>query len=314
MKNNPDVFNSKFVFKKTLYQIIIDYIKKYFFLKLTKNGLKIFLRGGDHISLGPQLYGLHEPVIKKLIEHYANNGFSDYLIDVGANIGLTSCQSGMKFKQVHMFEPNPDCFSLLEVNSKISLGGIKYYLYDFGLGADSCLATLTVPIHNWGGAFIRDKSNSYSDEILAGKDGFAKIDPKNYYDVAIRIENAEIEFNKLFISLRDSQLLSGVIKIDVEGYEPIVLAAIAKTIPNNMQVMIVFENWNKLFDMKSILFMFNDRAACFKLVENSQVNQKMPAILKFVVLLFKQQRATEIRRISDIDMSGDLIIEVKNIG
>src|ERR1039457_1398249 len=61
------------------------------FKYLTKNSTNLFLKGKDIISIYPQTVGIHEPTITSLIDHFASNGYSDFLIDIGANIGLTSC-------------------------------------------------------------------------------------------------------------------------------------------------------------------------------------------------------------------------------
>ena len=63
--------------------------------------------------------GVYEPHIKFLIDYLAEKGYSDFLIDIGANIGLTSCQSGNSFKEIHMFEPNPDCVNILKVKESL---------------------------------------------------------------------------------------------------------------------------------------------------------------------------------------------------
>jgi hypothetical protein len=48
----------------------------------------------------------------------------------------------------------------------------------------------------------------------------------------------------LFASMRSMGLRKGVIKIDVEGFESLVLQAISLTVPEDFEVMVVFENWN----------------------------------------------------------------------
>ncbi|MBX9837544.1 MAG: FkbM family methyltransferase [Silvanigrellaceae bacterium] len=169
--------------------IIKNAIKDKLFLKSTKNSMDLFLRGRDIISVYPQTHGTHEPHIINLISNLSAIGFSDFLIDIGANIGLTSCQSGKNFKEVHMFEPNPYCCKILEVNSKIALNKTNYKIYEFGLGDQNIKSVLTVPINNWGGAFIKDESNSYDEATLLKKDGFEVYDESNYFNVEIEVKN-----------------------------------------------------------------------------------------------------------------------------
>ncbi len=95
--------------------------------------------------------GVHEPELIALLGYLSGHGFSDFLIDIGANIGLVSCQCGEYFKEVHMFEPNPLCCHILEVNSTMALSNLKSKIYPYGLGDENKSSVLTVPRHNWGG-------------------------------------------------------------------------------------------------------------------------------------------------------------------
>jgi FkbM family methyltransferase len=169
------------IYEETLLKVIKYLFKSRIFNLLTKKSSGLFLRGKDIISVNPQIFGIHEEPLTNLIKHYVKNGYKDFLIDIGANIGLTSCQNGGDFTEVHMFEPNPLCCNILEVNAWLAFDSAKFNIYRYGLGESNKKCSLTVPKHNWGGAFIRDKNNSYSDNILASKDRFETIDSKNSY-------------------------------------------------------------------------------------------------------------------------------------
>ena len=80
--------------KETLTQKYSSKIKELIYKWLTKDALPLFLRGQDNITFSPLVLGYHEIRIKQLIEHCAKNGYQDFLLDIGANIGLSSCQSG----------------------------------------------------------------------------------------------------------------------------------------------------------------------------------------------------------------------------
>jgi hypothetical protein len=75
--------------------------------RLTRKAPPLFLRGQDIISLGPLANGVYDPVMQQMMHHFARQGFQDFLVDIGANIGLVSCESGACFKSIHLFEPNP---------------------------------------------------------------------------------------------------------------------------------------------------------------------------------------------------------------
>jgi hypothetical protein len=148
-------------------------IKSWMFRKLTRDSSDLFFRGRDIISVRSQISGTWEPTLTALIAHFADTGYDDFLIDIGANIGLVSSQSGNRFKHVHMFEPNPHCCNLIEVNTAIALN-VPKTLHRYGLGDCDKTCELTVPKHNWGGAFVNDGANTYDKAILAAKDGFAE--------------------------------------------------------------------------------------------------------------------------------------------
>jgi FkbM family methyltransferase len=218
-------------------------IKYSLYKKLTRQALPLFTRGKDIISIPPLANGVYEPEITALIGHFAGQGCSDFLLDIGANIGLTSCQSGVHFDEVHMFEPNPDCLSILKVNAKIALRTKAHLIYPFGLGSKSERLKLHVPYDNWGGAFIQSGDNEYNQSLLSEKDGYGNFNAENYQILEVQVESAVDTLHGLFADLADRGKSKGVIKIDVEGYEKLVLEAIAKAIPDHFEVFVVFENW-----------------------------------------------------------------------
>jgi FkbM family methyltransferase len=214
------------------------------FKKLTRNAMPVFVRGGDLISIQPMAWGEYEPEVVELIKYWVDLDHSDFFLDIGANIGLISCQVGHLFKQIHLFEPNPDCLSLLSINLKSMLRNQVTHLHPYALGNQKERLTLMVPFDNWGGAFILSADNEYSPEVLAHKDGFARFDPNQYQSHEVQVESAVDVMSVLFSSLRSMGLSKGVIKIDIEGFESLVLKAIASTVPEDFELVIIFENWN----------------------------------------------------------------------
>ncbi|GAA0847991.1 FkbM family methyltransferase [Cupriavidus pauculus] len=280
------------------------------FRKLTRHSQNLFLRGSDLISVAPQVTGVHEPHIRRFIDHCADTGYGDFLIDIGANIGLTSCQSGRKFRQVHMFEPNPDCFSILQVNTRISLAGCDYHLHPYGLGDADERRTLFVPRHNWGGAFVRDAHNSYPDDVLAGKDGFTEIDPRRYLQIDIQIADARKALGALFDDLRQAGLVSGVIKIDVEGYEPVVIDAIARSLPADIRAMIVFECWDEQLDLERLLAPLASRASLWKIGMRKRYDDHWPRLLKLAAFALSDGHTYALSDVQPGHAKGDLVLEI----
>jgi FkbM family methyltransferase len=280
------------------------------FRKTTLKSRNLFLRGRDIISVGPQVIGEHEPELTALIDSFSKEGYGDFFIDIGANIGLTSCQNGSQFKEVHMYEPNPLCCHILEVNARIALDPSAYAIHPFGLGDSDKTALLTIPKKNWGGAFVRDSGNSYNDTLLARKDGFGLLDKKNYFDVEITIKDTSAELANLFQSLLKKGLKDGVIKIDVEGYEPAVLKGIASAFPKEMRAYIVFESWDQNFQIQEILEAFHGRAVVGKLSRYAPYNKNWSTLAKLVSLAFKWSIETKLEKITNSNYRGDIVLKV----
>jgi FkbM family methyltransferase len=210
--------------------------------RLTRKAPPLFLRGQDIISLGPLANGVYDPVMQQLMHHFAQQGFQDFLIDIGANIGLVSCESGSCFKAVHLFEPNPYVASVLKVNCFISLKNQNYQIHEHGLGARDEQLTLHVPYDNWGGAFVAPPENAYDLAQLSQKDGFDRFDLDNYGIVDVQIRNADDTFEQLFQQLASAEHRCGVIKIDVEGLDEFLIDRLLAKLPDDFSVVVFFEN------------------------------------------------------------------------
>jgi FkbM family methyltransferase len=288
-----------------------DY-KKY--LELTKRSPAFFSLAGDAMPIPLLTNGVYEPLIKSFIDFCAVSGHSDFLLDIGANIGLSSCQSGKAFKEVHIFEPNNECATILKLNCKRMLDGINYQIHQHGLGAADCISTLNVPIGNLGGAFILDEHNNYSEDVLASKDNFLKINSRNYKQEKIEIKSAVNVFNGLFASFASRGLYSGVIKIDVEGYEKTVIEGLfASKIPSNMKIIVVFENWDASFDIVNWIKPFGFNIKVFKLISTRLYHNSIQRLLKKVSSLFGPKHLYTLKLLSECSNSaGDIVLNISN--
>jgi FkbM family methyltransferase len=238
-------------------QAISDRIRQRLGQRLLKRSLPVFLRGGDWISLKPLVNGCWDPTLQALFTHAARHGYQDFFIDIGANIGLTSCQCGDFFREVLMFEPNSEIFPILELNTRLALRTCRKRAFNFGLGPTASSTTLNVPLDNFGGAFIHDQHNAYSDELFAARHSKSSFDLAGYRQVPIRIEATSAVMPPLFNELRTKGLTNGVIKIDAEGYEKAILNGLAPLVPSDVRLMIVFENWDNSFDIDSVIAGFS---------------------------------------------------------
>lgn len=294
-------------YKRSTLSILKNGIKSCLYKIITKNSMPLFLRGRDLISIYPNISGVHEDVVTNTIKYLATSGYNNFLIDIGANIGLTSCQTGELFEEIHMFEPNPCCYKIAEVNMEISLPNKNYEIYPYGLGQSNGLFNLTVPKNNWGGAFIKDNLNSYNDQNIVNKDGYKYFNDSNYFNVNIRIESAENELSKILLSLEKKKRYKGVIKIDVEGYELIIIKELAKAITKNIKLFIIFESWNDNLDISEITSLFSGRATIKKINCYPEFNGKWSKIRKVLFLLFNRKITSKLMNPEE-DTVGDLVI------
>jgi FkbM family methyltransferase len=232
-------------------------------LWLFRKSLPLFVRGTDSISLEPLVNGQWDHVLQALFRHAAASGFNDFLIDIGANIGLTSCQCGTLFRQVVMYEPNPELFPVLRLNAGLMLRAGNWRAFNFGLGPVARQTTLNVPAENFGGAFVHDEHNAYSEDLFARKHAQTRFDLKRYRQIPIRIEATTEVLAPLFAELQGARAPCGVIKIDVEGYEKAIIEGIAACLPSGVRCLIVFENWDARLDVAALLGRFGRSASAF---------------------------------------------------
>lgn len=253
------------------------------FKKITRKALPLFFRGGDIISVAPLTRGVYEAEIKALLEHFAANDHADFLIDIGANIGLSSCQSGRQFSVVHMYEPNPDCLAILKVNTRIALQGMETHIHEFGLGLERGRLKLHIPRANWGGAFILSDDNQYDMDLLSAKDGNQSLDAGDYDVVDVMVEPAVEAMAALFAELELSGKRRGAVKIDIEGFEKLVIAAILAVLPKGFDLFVVFENLKGDIDLQALIGNAPGRTALFRLSKNKRPLPQAPRFVNRLV-------------------------------
>jgi FkbM family methyltransferase len=225
----------------------------------SQNGMSLFVRTNDPISSSPIIHGDYDPVMMSFNQWCSQSGYDDFFIDVGANIGLSCCLNAHLFNLVFAYEPNPLAFKILEVNTHAYNSKNNISVNNFGLGPTDDNVELVIPKHNWGGAFIADENNAYSNDLLASKDGFTAISNITHTKHKVRIKDCQKEIQNVFSQVKKGKNdnAKGVIKIDVEGYEKVILGEIAKAIPEDISLFLVFENWQKNLDLKPLLTMFS---------------------------------------------------------
>lgn len=197
---------------------------KYFFLPPESRVQEIKLSWGRMLlanpvhTIGNSLYtfGLYDLALTEMIYRLVRPG--DTVIDVGANVGYTTCLMIDCLKQrgeVLSFEPLPELFAILENNVGTKNMNITK-LFNLALSDIEGEATLTLPVdfkNNDGVATLQQTSD--------GK--------------KIRVKTSTIDALKLTTKVR-------LIKLDVEGHELAVLKGAEEAIKNDLFEYIIFED------------------------------------------------------------------------
>lgn len=306
----------KFSFKKKAIFFLSDVIKKYLFTKLTKQALPLFIKGNDSIASSSMASGCYEEYLVEFFKNSAKDGMNEFFIDIGANIGLISCQLNNSFNEFHMYEPNPVLSKILEANASSTFDN-NFMIHTIGLGPADGKFKLNVPKLNWGGAFIDDETNSYNKEILAIKDGFKKFDTKNYFMLDIQVNDVFYEMSSLFKYLSEKGLSKGCFKIDVEGYEEAIINGIIKTIPDNFEAIIVCECWDrkKFFEKLNLDGLDTRRIECGELIikKNWVLNFKWVKAIQILMRGYYEYFYQPIDGNIEDNTSGDIVITIKPI-
>jgi FkbM family methyltransferase len=201
-------------------KIILSYINNKIARKNIKKFPQLAIFSFEDIGLIINLDGRYEDENLQLIEKFIKNNLLDSklktALDIGANIGNHSLFLSQYFKSVHAFEPNPEIYELLKINSTYASKIKNIITYCYGLGDKAQKLNLKINRNNMGNSKI-----IFENESRACNDN------------QIKIEKAD---NLLF--LKDSNI--GLIKIDVEGHEIFVLKGAEEIIKIHRPV-IIFE-------------------------------------------------------------------------
>ena len=164
----------------------------------TKVGSQEYIVESDDNYLN-HISGEFEPETVQLLKCLAKKSKS--ILDIGANIGMTSLLFSELSEKVYAFEPSPTTFKFLKNNLENN-NILNVTPLNFGLGNDSKKFNLTFAPSNRSGAFISNKLTASAGHTIE----------------TIQIKRLDDTVNDLNISNID------FIKIDVEGFEMEVLS------------------------------------------------------------------------------------------
>lgn len=179
---------------------------------------KIYVDAAD-MGIAPHLImdGYWESWITKLMAQVIEPGFT--CLDIGANFGYFSIlmselsSSGGK---TFSFEPNPQIVSMLKATGFVNGG--KFEVIEAAVSDKRGQAILTVNDRELGGGTIKP------NELLSGRS-----------QVSVPVISVDEFVNEKQLNKVD------IIKIDVEGIEPLVFKGMQKTIADNPGLHIIVE-------------------------------------------------------------------------
>lgn len=210
--------------------------------KLIHSGSNVYLKPNDIISHRPTLFGYHEPHLEALFKDVSRT-HSDFLLDIGANIGLTSVMGGGDFTDIHCVEPNGTLAKILDVNLELNGLSDRSTIHTVGLGDEDKVEGLWIPRVNFGGAFVQ-QGNAYD----GSNDTAPRSSDDDYIIQNIQLVDAKAWLADLFAA--NQHWRNGLIKIDVEGFELKIFEALLETLPKTVSTVIVMENFLHSIDFQ----------------------------------------------------------------
>ena len=286
----------------------IIYVKIFKFIICKKNYL--FLIPQDRISSNFTVDSEYEKSIVEIIKLYATKKkFNHFFIDIGANIGLVSCQVHSFFRYIRMYEPNPICSNVLKSNILLSSFKSRYDISEYALSNDGSDCFLFIPKSNLGGAFIKSKDNSYTEEIIAKKEGKRKFSNLNLNKIKIETKIMNSEFKKLFKFLNKQSYKKGIIKIDTEGMEQAIILKLLEFLPKGFELAIIFENWKPTLDLK---IKFTNLELTFKKIHNNKDFHNLSLFSKLIKILTPTKENIFIGNLNSDQANGDILLIAKN--
>ncbi|MFH1132443.1 MAG: FkbM family methyltransferase [Pseudomonadota bacterium] len=139
------------------------------------------------------------------------------MLDIGANVGFHSISAGLKFDKVFAFEPTPSTFERLSENIRLS-NAKNVFAHNLALSSKETNVQLWTNPLNCG-------ANSLKPLL--------QIDKYDSTPIEVKAISLDDFVNKQNIANVD------LIKIDVEGYEPDVLAGAINTLERDRPVLFV---------------------------------------------------------------------------
>ena len=302
---------SKFCETRTVMSQIRYKLKYYALRRMMGGSTPMFMNPSDIITRFTLAYGIHERMVFELIRFISESSHNEFLIDIGANIGLTSAQTAGRYNKYYLVEPNPIVFNILRANAMIHLPTSSFKMFNVGLSDRDMNSELCIPKDNWGGAFI-EEGNAYDHDTLLSKDGKIALNDDNYIKEPIVLRDAEAFINELILNLKLEGLSKGLVKIDVEGFEMKILTKIIpKFIAEKISCYIIFEQWDKswrrnllddLVDGSLDIWLLDEKDPDFRTFSG------MSQLLK--IFVFGKKIKNKLTRVGQEPVVGNILVKI----
>ena len=193
----------------------------------------------------------------KLWEEYLCNIICDFIendtdfLDIGANIGLITLGvnkllNNKKIKNIHCFECDNHIFSCLQYNTQ-NFENIK--LYNFAVSHKFQLCNITNNAYNRGSNMILKTHDNEKIENVIKHNAYEKY--KTFHKYNNNIFYTSISLDEIMFTFLNK---ISVIKIDVEGFEILVIKG-AKNLIKKYKPVIVIEIQDKNFNELNTLLL-----------------------------------------------------------
>ncbi len=306
MKNFSNFCESRSVAEQIKYKI-----KYYLLRRLLRDTPHFFMNPSDIITRFTIAYGKHERMVYEIIKFISGTDHNDFMIDIGANIGLTSGQTSGRFQKYYLIEPNPIIFNILKTNIAIHLREGTYEMLNIGLSDTDEESELMIPKDNWGGAFVLD-GNSYDQNTLLSKDGKTTLSNKNYLKQSIILRDSESVIDELINKIKKSDLRKGFIKIDVEGFEMKILRKIIPRLrAEKVSCYILFEQWDKSWHRGKLDVLGEEPFEMWRLDEKDPDIKSLSGVIYMLKMFFRRKRIEN--RLVPVDeacATGNILLKI----
>lgn len=169
-------------------------------MELRDSGVKLLCKENDERSMPLDILNFlnYESEQMQMIENILNNLLSRNIIDIGANIGFTSCMWAKRFSdsKIFCFEPILDTYNILLENIKIN--GLEN-IQPYNLGLSDQAGEVEFYFYPWCTANTSLKNLQHRDDAVKIKAYNTRLDDiADIQDIPIDFIKCDVEGNELF--------------------------------------------------------------------------------------------------------------------